>query len=74
MDIDHFILDHQAEWNRLDELCRKGKASPANLDPAELQELLDLYQRTGGHLSVLRTQFFDASLANRLSISIGTIH
>lgn len=72
MDIDHFILDHQAEWNRLDELCRKGKASPANLDPAELQELLDLYQRTGGHLSVLRTQFFDASLANRLSISIGT--
>lgn len=71
MDIDRFIVTHQASWNRLDELVRKGTWSVKKLSPQELDELLTLYQSTSAHLSTARTRFDDVSLSNRLSRTIG---
>ena len=71
MDIDRFIAEHHAEWDRLDELVARGRRSVARLTPEELDELLALYQSSSAHLSVVRTRFDDISLSNRLSRSIG---
>lgn len=72
MDIDRFMARHQAEWNRLDELVARGRRSVRRLSSEELEELLALYQRVSGHLSVVRTRFDDVALSNRLSRSLGT--
>ena len=71
MDIDRFIATHHAEWDRLDALVRTGRRSVARLSAAELDELLTLYRTTSAHLSVVRTQFNDVALSNRLSRSLG---
>lgn len=41
------------------------------LSSDELDELLALYQSTSAHLSIVRTQFDDLALSNRLSRTIG---
>jgi uncharacterized membrane protein SpoIIM required for sporulation len=66
VDIDVFVAAHAAEWQRLDNLA--GRATrPARLSGAELDELVDLYQRTATHLSVVRTNSPDPMLIDRLS-------
>ncbi|MFN8053114.1 MAG: stage II sporulation protein M [Acidimicrobiales bacterium] len=71
MDIDRFIARHQDSWNRLDELVAQGRRSVTKLTPAELDELLALYQSTSADLSVVRTHFDDVTLSNRLSRTLG---
>lgn len=66
MDIDVFVAAHAAEWRRLESLTgRSGRVS--KLSGAELDELVDLYQRTATHLSVVRTNSPDPMLVDRLS-------
>lgn len=66
MDIDVFVAAHTVEWRRLDTLA--GRASrPGRCSGAELDELVDLYQRTATHLSVVRTNSPDPMLVERLS-------
>ena len=72
MDIDRFIARNEPSWHRLDELTRRGTRSIRSLSTAELDELVALYQRTSAHLSMVRTQFDDIALANRLSHSLGS--
>ncbi len=71
MDIDRFVARHQGAWQRLDQLCaprrRRGR-----LAPAELDELLTLYQRVSGHLSYARTELGDATLVTRLTNLVAT--
>lgn len=67
MDLDRFVSQHWMEWARLDALVDRGRRSVGKLDDDELNELLHLYQRAGGHLSVARTQFDDPALTARLS-------
>jgi len=71
MDIDRFVSQHQAEWDRLDVLANRGRRSVRRLDAEELDELLRLYHRTSAHLSVARTHFDDLTLTTRLSRTIG---
>lgn len=66
MDIDVFVAAHTAEWRRLDMLATRGHR-PQRLTGAELDELVDLYQRTATHLSVVRTNSPDPVLVDRLS-------
>lgn len=40
MDIDAFIAVHQPQWDRLDQLAKRGR-----LTAAETDEMLVLYQR-----------------------------
>ncbi|MDZ4264581.1 MAG: stage II sporulation protein M, partial [Mycobacterium sp.] len=46
MDVDAFVLTHRPTWDRLDRLVKKRR----HLTGAEVDELVDLYQRVSTHL------------------------
>ena len=62
MDLDAYLMAHQAQWQRLEELTGRRR-----LTGAEADELLDLYQRVSTHLSVVRSASPDPSVVTYLS-------
>lgn len=62
MDVDAYAEVHRAEWARLEELAGRRALSGAEAD-----EMLDLYQRTATHLSVVRSLGPDPALVRYLS-------
>ena len=66
MDIDAYIAAHSATWARLEYLVRRAR-QPRRCSGAELDELVELYQRTATHLSVIRSASPDPMLLARLS-------
>jgi uncharacterized membrane protein SpoIIM required for sporulation len=71
MDIDRFVARHQSAWHRLGELSAPRRRR-RRLSPAELDELLTLYQRVSGHLSYARTELGDPTLVARLTNLVAT--
>ena len=63
VDVDAFVLAHQASWKRLDQLVTQRR----RLSGPEVDELVDLYQRVSTHLSVIRSSSTDSVLVARLS-------
>ncbi|MFF0445455.1 stage II sporulation protein M [Streptomyces sp. NPDC004609] len=63
MDLDVFVTAHHAEWDRLDQLLRRGR----RLTGAEADELVALYQRTSTHLSLIQSSAPDPVLTGRLT-------
>ncbi|MDR8414263.1 stage II sporulation protein M [Nonomuraea sp. 3-1Str] len=63
MDIDAFVTAHRPAWDRLEHLAKHR----SSLTGAEVDELVDLYQRVSTHLSIVRSSSADAILAGRLS-------
>ncbi|MBG0828066.1 stage II sporulation protein M [Planomonospora sp. ID67723] len=63
MDIDAFVTANQPTWDRLEHLVRRRRS----LDGAEVDELVELYQRVATHLSIVRSSSRDPLLAGRLS-------
>src|SRR5271170_8433202 len=63
MDVDAFVLAHRDTWDRLELLVRKRR----QLTGAEIDELVELYQRVSTHLSKLRSGSSDSALLGRLS-------
>lgn len=63
VDVDAFVLTHRPAWNRLESLVKKRR----RLTGAEVDELVELYQRVSTHLSMLRSSSSDAALVGRLS-------
>lgn len=66
VDLDAYVAAHQREWARLDELVKRA-ARPRRLQGQDVDELVDLYQRTATHLSVVQTAGRDPQLVGRLS-------
>jgi uncharacterized membrane protein SpoIIM required for sporulation len=66
MDIDRFLAEHDATWQRLGDLTKRAR-KVKTLSAEELEELVDLYQRTSTHLSIARSAFSDPALTNRLT-------
>lgn len=62
MDLDAYVAEHQAQWRRLEQL-----ATSRRLSPAEVDELVALYQRTATHLSAVRSRSPDPALVAKLS-------
>ena len=62
VDLDAYVLAHQHTWQRLEELAKRRR-----LTGAEGDELVELYQRTATHLSVVRTSAPDAQVVAHLS-------
>ncbi|HWB34867.1 MAG TPA: stage II sporulation protein M [Rugosimonospora sp.] len=62
MDLDAYVTEHGAEWNRLDRLSRRHRLSAAEVD-----EMIVLYQRAGTHLSAIRSRAPEPALIARLS-------
>lgn len=63
MDVDAFVLTHRGTWDRLEQLIRKRRS----LTGAEVDELVELYQRVSTHLSMLRSASSDSLMIGRLS-------
>ena len=66
VDLDAYIAAHRRDWDRLEALLRKA-SRPRRLSGTEVDELVDLYQRTATHLSVVQSAGRDAALVGRLS-------
>ncbi len=67
MDLDRFIATNQPAWQRLDELAGRARLRVAALSADELDELIALYQRVSGHLSVARTHYDDDTCSTELT-------
>ena len=63
VDVDAFVLTHRGTWDRLDNLVSRRRS----LTGAEVDELVELYQRVSTHLSMLRSASSDSLLIGRLS-------
>jgi uncharacterized membrane protein SpoIIM required for sporulation len=63
VDVDAFLLTHRGTWDRLDRLIKKRRS----LTGAEIDELVELYQRVSTHLSILRSVSSDSLVIGRLS-------
>ncbi|WP_077087376.1 stage II sporulation protein M [Mycobacterium rhizamassiliense] len=63
MDVDAFVLAHRPTWDRLEQLVKKRRS----LTGAEVDELVELYQRVSTHLSTLRSASSDSVMIGRLS-------
>jgi uncharacterized membrane protein SpoIIM required for sporulation len=63
VDVDAFVLAHRPTWNRLEQLIKRRR----QLTGAEVDELVDLYQRVSTHLSMVRSASPDSVLVGRLS-------
>lgn len=63
MDVDAFVVANRPTWDRLEQLVKKRR----QLDGAEVDELVDLYQRVSTHLSMVRSSSSDAVLVGKLS-------
>src|SRR5687767_3842853 len=67
VDVDRFITINQASWSPLEQLTAVASGTGARLPPAEVDELVQLYQRASTHLSHARTQHADPALVARLT-------
>ncbi|MBI1377093.1 MAG: stage II sporulation protein M [Frankiales bacterium] len=68
MELDTFVAAHRAEWDRLESLARRR----GRLSGAEADELVELYQRTATHLSMVQSASPDPALVSRLSTLVAT--
>ena len=66
MDLDAYVGAHRRDWDRLEVLVKKA-SSPRRLQEREVDELVELYQRTATHLSVVQSAGRDPVLVARLS-------
>jgi uncharacterized membrane protein SpoIIM required for sporulation len=66
MDVDAFVSSHAQAWTRLQQLSRRARR-PRRMTGEELDELVQLYQRTATDLSVVRSATPDPALVGRLS-------
>ncbi|MFV0495722.1 stage II sporulation protein M [Mycobacterium sp.] len=63
MDVDAFLLAHRGAWDRLEYLIDHRRS----LSGAQIDELVDLYQRVSTHLSILRSTASDSTVIAQLS-------
>jgi uncharacterized membrane protein SpoIIM required for sporulation len=63
VDVDAYVAAHNPDWMRLEHLINRRR----RLTGAEADELVELYQRTATHLSVVRSASPDPQLVSRLS-------
>jgi uncharacterized membrane protein SpoIIM required for sporulation len=72
VDIDRFVVKNSGMWGRLEELSARARRSRATLTPAEVDELVALYQRTSAQLSHARSYFDDPGLTGRLTTLVAS--
>jgi len=74
VDIDAFVAAHQGAWWRLQQLTERARRV-TQVTPDELDEMVHLYQRTGGNLANARVEYAaDSALVNRLTLLVSDAH
>jgi uncharacterized membrane protein SpoIIM required for sporulation len=63
VDVDAFVAAHRPTWTRLEHLLRRHR----RLSGDEVDELVELYQRTATHLSMAQAASADGALVGQLS-------
>jgi uncharacterized membrane protein SpoIIM required for sporulation len=66
VDLDAYVAAHRHEWDRLESLLGRAR-TPRRLTGPEVDELVELYQRTATHLSVIQSAGRDPVLVGKLS-------
>ena len=66
MDLDAYVAAHRGEWDRLEALLGRARR-PRRLSGDDVDAVVDLYQRTATHLSVVQSAGRDPQLVARLS-------
>lgn len=66
MDVDAYVAARSGHWHRLEQLVQRA-ARPSRLTGDEVDELVDLYQRTATDLSVVQSSGPDPALVTQLS-------
>ncbi len=66
MDLDAYVSAHRGEWDRLEQLLGRARR-PRRLSGEQVDAVVDLYQRTATHLSVVQSAGRDPQLVARLS-------
>lgn len=69
MDLDAYVGVHRAEWDRLEALVARA-SRPGRMTGGELDELVELYQRTTTQLSVIGTRWPDPAVTDRLTVLV----
>lgn len=64
-----YVAAHRGEWQRLEQLLSVARR-PRRLSGDEVDELVELYQRTATHLSVLQSAGRDPVLLGKLSVLV----
>lgn len=67
MDLDRYLATHRPSWDRLAELSEQARRRPSSLLPAEVDELVRLYQRVSTQLSYARNHYQDPTLTAELT-------
>jgi uncharacterized membrane protein SpoIIM required for sporulation len=67
VDIDRYIARNEPTWIRLAVVTRRANHGISGLTTDEVEELVQLYQRTSSHLSFVRTNFREPALTARLT-------
>jgi uncharacterized membrane protein SpoIIM required for sporulation len=63
VDLDAYVAEHAGQWQRLEVLATRNR----RLSAAEVDEMVELYQRTATHLSAIKSRSPDPALVARLS-------
>lgn len=74
MNVDQFITRNEGAWRRLDDLTKRARKGLDGLTPAELDELIALYQRTSAHLSDARGAYPNSALQRELTRRVAQAH
>ncbi|MFV1990202.1 MAG: hypothetical protein ACC652_05630, partial [Acidimicrobiales bacterium] len=67
MDLDRYLLAHEAEWQTIEETCAGAGARKSHLTSNQLEQLLDGHQLVSAQLSYVRTHMPSRELEDRLS-------
>jgi uncharacterized membrane protein SpoIIM required for sporulation len=71
VDIDRYIARNEPTWARLEELTRQARPGLNRLEASEVEELVQLYQRTSAHLSYVRGYLREPTVIARLTRAVG---
>ncbi len=74
MDLDSYIAKYGPEWERLDQVCRRGPRGLAKLSGREIQETVRLYLRASAHLAEVQTRYGDPHLRAYLNGVVARAH
>lgn len=70
MDLDRFLATNRPTWDRLASLSATARSRPSSLTPAEVDELIHLYQQVSTQLSFARGHYGDPALTTELNMLV----
>jgi uncharacterized membrane protein SpoIIM required for sporulation len=74
VDVDSFIAKYRPEWDFLEGSCSRGSRGLGKLPGADIERVVDAYQRASTHLAEARARYRDPALHEYLNSLVGRAH